>query len=155
MLPRAKPRCVTQENYRIDQECSEPDPFVQDLNTSLIACDDAIVGVLPETERRCATRINFTTCLTKGVYRFVFDGLGGLVEHLLVSSSRLIRFANDLGIRKMLRNVSALRQNLKTITGLPDDSELHQAQTYYNLFGLKPTVSGSTALPDFESTFDF
>ncbi|KAF8595459.1 hypothetical protein BDV93DRAFT_528628, partial [Ceratobasidium sp. AG-I] len=114
---------IKTENYCIDQECSEPDPFVQDLNTSLVACDDAIVGVLPETERR-----------------FIFDGLGGLVEHLLVSSSRLIRFANDLGIRKMLRNVSALRQNLKTITGLPDDSELHQAQTYYNLFGLEPTV---------------
>lgn len=114
---------IKSENYQIDQECTEPDPFVQDLNTNLIACDDAIVGVLPETERR-----------------FIFDGLGGLVEHLLVSNSRLIRFANDLGIRKMLRNVSALRQNLKTITGLPDDSELHQAQTYYTLFGLKPTV---------------
>lgn len=73
---------IKSENYRIDQECTEPDPFVQDLNTNLIACDDAIVGVLPETERR-----------------FIFDGLGGLVEHLLVSNSRLIRFANDLGIR--------------------------------------------------------
>jgi exocyst complex component 4 len=45
-----------------------------------------------------------------------------------------------MGIRKMLRNLSALRQNLKTITGLPDDSELHQAQAYYSLFGLKPPV---------------
>ncbi|QRV97223.1 exocyst complex component Sec8 [Ceratobasidium sp. AG-Ba] len=111
------------ENYRVDQECSEPDAFVQDLNTSLIACDDAIVGVLPETERR-----------------FIFDGLGGLVEHLLVSNSRLIRFANELGIRKMLRNLSALRQNLKTITGLPDDAELQRAQEYYKLFSLGPAA---------------
>jgi exocyst complex component 4 len=72
--------------------------------------------------------------------RFIFDGIGGLVEHLLVSNSRLIRFANDFGIQKMLRNLSALRQNLKTITGLPEDSELSQAQAYYNLFSLGPTV---------------
>ncbi|KAJ1301826.1 hypothetical protein OPQ81_009054 [Rhizoctonia solani] len=111
------------ENYRIDQECREPDPFVQDLNTSLIACDDAINGVLPEIERR-----------------FIFDGIGGLVEHLLVSNSRLIRFANEFGIQKMLRNLSALRQNLKTITGLPEDSELSQAQAYYNLFHMGPTA---------------
>lgn len=112
---------IKSENYRVDQECAEPDPFVQDLNTSLIACDDAIVGVLPEIERR-----------------FIFDGLGGLIEHLLVSNSRLIRLANDLGIQKMLRNISALRQNLKTITGLPDDSELSKAQDYYQLFSLGP-----------------
>ncbi|CAE6446216.1 unnamed protein product [Rhizoctonia solani] len=111
------------ENYRIDQECKQPDPFVQDLNTSLIACDDAINGVLPEVERR-----------------FIFDGIGGLVEHLLVSNSRFIRFANDFGIQKMLRNLSALRQNLKTITGLPEDFELSQAQAYYNLFDLGPTA---------------
>ncbi|ELU43372.1 exocyst complex component sec8 [Rhizoctonia solani AG-1 IA] len=104
-------------------ECKQPDPFVQDLNTSLIACDDAINGVLPEVERR-----------------FIFDGIGGLVEHLLVSNSRFIRFANDFGIQKMLRNLSALRQNLKTITGLPEDFELSQAQAYYNLFDLGPTA---------------
>ncbi|KAG9118766.1 hypothetical protein FRC07_006557 [Ceratobasidium sp. 392] len=109
------------ENYQIDQDCTEPDPFVQDLNASLIACDDAIVGVLPETERR-----------------FIFDGLGGFVEHLLVSNSRHIRFANEMGIQKMLRNLYALRQNLKTITGLPDDAELQQAEDYYKLFELGP-----------------
>ncbi|KAL5639427.1 hypothetical protein ACGC1H_006810 [Rhizoctonia solani] len=114
---------IQSENYRIDQECREPDPFVQDLNANLVACDDAINGVLPEIERR-----------------FIFDGIGGLVEHLLVSNSRLIRFANDYGIQKMLRNLSALRQNLKTITGLPEDSELSQAQAYYNLFDLGPTA---------------
>ncbi|KAG9093587.1 hypothetical protein FS749_014144 [Ceratobasidium sp. UAMH 11750] len=111
------------ENYQIDQECTEPDPFVQDLNTSLVACEDAIVGVLPETERR-----------------FIFDGLGGLVEHLLVSHSRFIRFANDMGIQKMLRNLYALRQNLKTITSLPNDAELQQAEDYYKLFALGPTA---------------
>ncbi|KAG9089978.1 hypothetical protein FRC06_001261 [Ceratobasidium sp. 370] len=111
------------ENYRTDQECTEPDPFVQDLNTSLIACEDAIVGVLPETERR-----------------FIFDGLGGLVEHLLVSNSRLIRFANDMGIQKMLRNLYALRQNLKTITNLPNDAELQQAEDYYKLYALGPAA---------------
>ncbi|KAG8745910.1 hypothetical protein FRC10_006714 [Ceratobasidium sp. 414] len=114
---------TSQENYRIDQECTEPDPFVQDLNASLVACDDAIIGVLPETERR-----------------FIFDGLGGLVEHLLVSNSRLIRFANDLGVQKMLRNLYALRQNLKTITSLPNDAELQQAEDYYKLFALGPVA---------------
>ncbi|KAG8787622.1 hypothetical protein FRC12_015415 [Ceratobasidium sp. 428] len=111
------------ENYQIDQECTEPDPFVQDLNASLIACDDAIVGVLPETERR-----------------FIFDGLGGLVEHLLVSNSRHVRFANEMGIQKMLRNLYALRQNLKTITGLPEDAELQQAEDYYKLYALGPVA---------------
>lgn len=79
-------------------------------------------------------------CRLLMTHRFIFDGIGGLIEHLLVFNSRLIRFANDLGIHKMLRNLSALRQNLKTITGLPEDSELSQAQAYYNLFYLGPIV---------------
>lgn len=130
----------SQENYRIDQECREPDPFVQDLNASLVACDDAINGVLPDVERRCAYGPDMFWREADDMYRFIFDGIGGLVEHLLVSNSRLIRFASDLGIQKMLRNLSALRQNLKTITGLPDDSDLTQAQIYYDLYTLGPTV---------------
>lgn len=73
--------------------------------------------------------------------RFIFEGLGTLMEHILVSNARNIRFANKLGIQKIFRNILALQQNLKTLSDLPEDAEFMRARKYYELFLLTPEVS--------------
>lgn len=75
-------------------------------------------------------------------HRFVFAGLGSLMEHLLIREARHVRSMNDAGGHKMLRNTSALRQCLKAIDVVdPADAELEAAQAYYSLFPLGPSVN--------------
>ncbi|KAL5535762.1 SEC8 [Sanghuangporus sanghuang] len=108
-------------NYRIDQEDSEPDPHVIDLNTQLGQADECICTTLPEKEQR-----------------FVFEGLEALMEELLISNARSIRFANVHGIRKILRNIIAVKQNLKTLSSYSPKSEFDRAREFYGLFSLGP-----------------
>ena len=75
--------------------------------------------------------------------RFVFEGLGTLMEHLLISNSRHIRFVNAVGIQKIMRNMLAMQQNLKTITDASQDADFEKAKAYWNLFSLQPAVRGS------------
>ena len=75
--------------------------------------------------------------------RFIFDGLGTLMEHLLIANSRHIRFANEVGIQKIMRNMLALQQNLKTITEVSQDADFERAKKYWALFSLTPTVCSS------------
>lgn len=63
------------------------------------------------------------------------------MEHLLISNARNLRFANKLGIQKIIRNIRALQQNLKTLSDLPEDAEFARARRYYELFFLAPEVS--------------
>jgi exocyst complex component 4 len=74
-------------------------------------------------------------------YRFVFEGLGTLMERVLISNSRQIGFANRFGVQKILRNVLALQQNLKTINDLPQHVDFERARRYWELFFLTPSVS--------------
>ena len=64
-------------------------------------------------------------------HRFAFEGIGHLMQHLLISNARFIHAANEFGINKMMRNMLALRQNIKTIA---DDSqdlfEVHEIFPY-------------------------
>ncbi|TFY68131.1 hypothetical protein EVG20_g3687 [Dentipellis fragilis] len=108
-------------NYRVDREVGEPDPHVIDLNIELGQCDDIIASTLPAKEQR-----------------FVFEGLGILLEDLLISNARHIRFANALGVKKINRNMLALQQCIKTIARDPLDTEFERAKRYYNLFSLGP-----------------
>jgi len=112
---------MRQGNYKIEHEALEPEAYVVDLNQDLSACEDCTNATLPERERK-----------------FVFEGLGTLMEHLLISDSRYIRIANELGIRKIFRNILALQQNLKTLSDLPEDAEFARARRYYQLFLLTP-----------------
>jgi len=75
--------------------------------------------------------------------RFVFEGLGTLMEHLLISNSRHIRFANAVGVQKIMRNMLAMQQNLKTITDASQDADFEKAKAYWNLFSLEPAVCAS------------
>lgn len=72
--------------------------------------------------------------------RFVFEGLEQLMEQLLISNARHIRFANALGIKKIMRNILALRQNIKTMSSASKDFEFRRAKHYYGLFSAGPTV---------------
>lgn len=108
-------------NYKLDVAATEPDPYISDLNADLTACDDAVTATLPSKQRI-----------------FVFEGLGLLIEHLLISHARSIRFANSLGIQKIQRNILAMQQNLKTIMDGPLEAELERAKKYYSLFSLAP-----------------
>jgi len=73
--------------------------------------------------------------------RFVFEGLGLLMEHLLVTHSRHIRFANEFGVKKIIRNIVALQQSLKAITDDQKDAEFERAKRYYGLFWSGAAVS--------------
>ncbi|KAG8889462.1 hypothetical protein FRB98_004147 [Tulasnella sp. 332] len=112
---------MRQGNYRIEHEALEPEAHIVDLNQDLSACEDATSASLPERERR-----------------FIFEGLGTLMEYIIVSNARNIRFANKLGIQKIFRNILALQQNLKTLSDLPEDAEFMRARKYYELFLLTP-----------------
>ncbi|KAI0048336.1 hypothetical protein FA95DRAFT_1558105 [Auriscalpium vulgare] len=109
-------------NYRIDSEVGEPDPHIIDLNLELGDFDDIISTTLPVHEQR-----------------FVFDGLGILMEDLLIYNGRHIRVANAHGIQKINRNMLALQQCIKTVARNSQDTEFERAKQYYALFALGPT----------------
>ncbi|EGO02554.1 hypothetical protein SERLA73DRAFT_165642 [Serpula lacrymans var. lacrymans S7.3] len=108
-------------NYSVDHEAGEPDPYIIDLNAELGACDDLVSATLLKEE--CC---------------FIFVGLGPLMEHLLISNARYIRFANKFGIKKIIRNILALQQSLKTVANGQQHTEFERAKAYYSLFFLPP-----------------
>lgn len=85
--------------------------------------------------------IENTILFSQPSLRFVFEGLGTLMEHLLISNARYIRFANAVGIQKIMRNMLAMQQNMKTITDVSQDADFEKAKTYYSLFNMHPRVS--------------
>ncbi|KAI8990488.1 Sec8 exocyst complex component-specific domain-containing protein [Trametes punicea] len=123
--------------YRVEREATEPDPHVIDLNTELGNCDASLTSTLPEIERK-----------------FVFEGMGHLMQHLLISNARFIQSANALGIKKMMRNMLALQQNIKTITDDSSSADFDRAKRYYSLFSLSPSEMLDTVRQKQEFTFD-
>ncbi|KAI0307673.1 Sec8 exocyst complex component-specific domain-containing protein [Multifurca ochricompacta] len=108
-------------NYRIDREIDEPDPHIIDLNLELGEYHGIVSTTLPPQEQK-----------------FVFSGIGFLMDDLLIHNARHIRFANALGMKKISRNMLALQQCVKTIVHDPRDGELLRAKRYYSLFLLNP-----------------
>ncbi|KAI0778405.1 Sec8 exocyst complex component-specific domain-containing protein [Trametes elegans] len=123
--------------YRIEREAAEPDPHIIDLNTELGNCDASLTATLPEVQRR-----------------FVFEGIGHLMQHLLISNARFIHSANELGIKKMMRNMLALQQNIKTITDDSISTQFDRAKRYYSLFLLSPPDLLEAVRQKQEFTFD-
>ncbi|KAI9057726.1 hypothetical protein FKP32DRAFT_1607095 [Trametes sanguinea] len=123
--------------YRIEREAAEPDPHVVDLNTELGNCDASLTSTLPELQRK-----------------FVFEGMGHLMQHLLISNARFIQSANAFGIKKMMRNMLALQQNIKTITDDSSSADFDRAKRYYSLFLLSPTDMLETVRQKQEFTFE-
>ncbi len=71
---------------------------------------------------------------------YVFTGLGHLMEQVLISNARLLRLPNDYGIKKMMRNMLALQQSIKTLTNDQQNTEFERAKQYYSLYYLTPQV---------------
>ncbi|PCH33923.1 hypothetical protein WOLCODRAFT_135391 [Wolfiporia cocos MD-104 SS10] len=123
--------------YRVEREVHEPDPNVIDLNIELGRCDDFSSATLPEHERR-----------------FIFEGLGRMLERLLISNARFIRAINAYGIKKMMRNMLALQHNIKTITQGSHNAEFERAKRYYSLFSMSPQDMLDSIRQKQEFTFD-
>ncbi|VDB99571.1 unnamed protein product [Peniophora sp. CBMAI 1063] len=108
-------------NYCPDREVGEPDPHIIDLNLELAELDDIVASTVPGTEQH-----------------FIFDGVGLLMDELLVSTARNIRKVNANGVKKIFRNMLALQQCIKTIVNDPRDTEFERAKQYWALFTLNP-----------------
>ncbi|KII94197.1 hypothetical protein PLICRDRAFT_171865 [Plicaturopsis crispa FD-325 SS-3] len=104
-------------NYHIDREAGEPDPHIIDLNVELGKCNAFVSTALPKKEQQ-----------------FVFAGLGDLMEHLLISNARNLRLVNNYGVKKIMRNMLALQQSIKTITDESEGTEFERSKRYYSLF---------------------
>ncbi|KAH9948198.1 Sec8 exocyst complex component-specific domain-containing protein [Amylocystis lapponica] len=123
--------------YRTEREVGEPDPYVIDFNADLSKCDDFVSSTLPEKERR-----------------FIYEGLGQLLQHLLISDARYIRAVNAFGVKKMMRNMLALQQNLRTITQEGHEVDFERAKRYYSLFAMSPQGMLDSIRQKQEFTFD-
>ncbi|KAI0249495.1 Sec8 exocyst complex component-specific domain-containing protein [Lactifluus subvellereus] len=108
-------------NYRIDREIGEPDPHIIDLNSELGEYHDIVSSTLPPQEQK-----------------FVFNGIGFLMDDLLIHNARHIPLANALGMKKISRNILALQQCVKTVVRDARDGELLRAKQYYSLFSHNP-----------------
>lgn len=62
------------------------------------------------------------------------------MEQMLISNARLLRLPNDYGIKKMMRNMLALQQSIKTLTNDQQHTEFERAKQYYSLYYLVPQV---------------
>ena len=66
--------------------------------------------------------------------RIAFEGIGQFFEHLSGSEAKLIRLANGNGIGKVIRNILALQQSIKTLTRDTRGADFDRAKEYHTLF---------------------
>lgn len=111
-------------NYHLEDETFEPDPYVITLNSDLMELDDCINASLPSKDEL-----------------FAFDGLPGLIVHILISEATYIKRLNNNGVQKMARNILALQQNLSNFVPLSQCSIMERAREYYQLYNLGSEVS--------------
>lgn len=62
------------------------------------------------------------------------------MEHILISNARHLRLPNSFGIKKIMRNMLALRQSIKTLTNDHQNTEFERAKRYYAYFFMTPQV---------------
>ncbi|GAA5870920.1 hypothetical protein JCM3774_003481 [Rhodotorula dairenensis] len=107
--------------YQLQEDILEPDPSIVDLNSDLAECDELVGHALMPRSRR-----------------FVFEGLSPLMDDLLIRNARHIRLANHFGQHKMLRNILALQQNLKTLGDEPLQVNFDRSRRFWELFESGP-----------------
>lgn len=88
----------------------------------------------------------FIEKLTGFIFRFAFDGLPGLIVHILISEATYIKRLNNNGVQKMGRNILALQQNLSNFVPLSQCSIMEKARQYYQMFNLSSEVRHSVCL---------
>jgi exocyst complex component 4 len=62
------------------------------------------------------------------------------MEQLLISGARHLRLPTAFGIKKIMRNILALQQSIKTLTNDQQNTEFDKAKRYYLLFNVSPQV---------------
>lgn len=73
-----------------------------------------------------------------------------MMEQLLISNARHVLLPTSFGIKKIMRNVLALQQSIKTLTNDQEDTDFERAKQYYSLFFITPEVC--CALPEVSFT---
>jgi len=120
------------------------------LNANLVEIDDCVVLSLPPNDERyslviyCAIIDLCSYALL--FYSFVFDGLPDLIAHMVISNAAHIKRLNHNGVRKMVRNILALQQNLLSVLSVSQCAPMERGREYYSLFGLGPEVSISNCM---------
>ena len=105
---------VMKGHYFLDQPANEPDPSVLLLNADLLSFDDTLTVHLPDNE-----------------YQFVTQGLGLLLDHILITNASQISVMNGNGCGRMLLNILVLQQNLKSIE---NHGSLIRSALFYEYF---------------------
>lgn len=101
--------------YRLDRATGEPDPYVLNLTADLLELSSCLSDWFP---------------LSK--YCFLFDGLSGTIDAILVNNFRYIKTINTAGWKKLASSLTALVQILTQILP-PSEVSLPAASEYYRL----------------------
>ncbi|KAI9476110.1 MAG: Sec8 exocyst complex component-specific domain-containing protein [Benjaminiella poitrasii] len=104
---------IREGNYYLEDETYEPDPYVITLNSDLMELDDCINASLPPKDEL-----------------FAFDGLPGLISHILIFEATYIKKLNSNGVQKMTRNILALQQNLSNFVPLEQCAVMERVLLY-------------------------
>jgi exocyst complex component 4 len=70
------------------------------------------------------------------------------MEQMLIANAKHLRHPTTFGIKKVLRNILALQQVVRTLTDDAQESEFDHAKEYFSLFFMTPQV-GDHLLPCF------
>jgi len=62
------------------------------------------------------------------------------MESILIAGATSLRLPTEFGIRKILRNILALQQSVKSLVERDDETEFERAKEFYNLFFIGPQV---------------
>ena len=129
---------LVQGTYNSHYEATEPDPYIVDLNAELVQCDEFMAIYLPVKERKCVQCLPVESFLLSS--RYAFAGLGYLLEHMLIANARHLWRPTGFGIKKILRNILALQQVVKTLTDDLQEAEFEHAKEYFSYFFVTPQV---------------
>jgi len=107
-------KCISGGNHCLDNPVSTPDTNVLALNTDFVWFDETISASLPRRE-----------------LRFIENGLGAMMNHILVSQASTIKILNNDGVDRMQMNILVLQQNLRNVDFSAD---LGRASKFYALY---------------------
>lgn len=72
--------------------------------------------------------------------RFLFQGLGMLMDTMLVVAARKVKSINAAGVQKIRRNILALQQSLRSVLSDPAEADFARSTTYWDLYATGPKV---------------
>ncbi|KAK1453851.1 Sec8 exocyst complex component specific domain-containing protein [Colletotrichum melonis] len=114
--------------YLLDQEVTEPDPQILNLNSDLVLYDETIARYLRAKETA-----------------FIRTGLGLLINDYLVTNAAFVSPMNAKGCGRMQLNILVLQQNLKNVE---EGVDLARASNYFALFDKGPDAIVEKASED-------